>query len=175
MIYVPMKDVVVPDFIYNKRISKAQKEELSHGGRVMLEGCHYYNDDNVFKGEAQFDVKQMDFIIAEPSYSKLYIPEHIRKQLTPEMFNTLMAGGEIDGRKLVSKDGEPYKQNIRINSKTNSSEFIRYRPKDEQAFSQTEQQSQFFAPEQEEFPIPEQEPMFVEENMNQGIGQSAGM
>ena len=175
MIYVPMKDVVVPDFIYNKRISKAQKEELSHGGRIMLEGCLYYNDDNIFKGEAQFSVREMNFIIEKPFYSKLYIPEHIRKQLTTEMFDTLMAGGEIDGRKLINKDGEPYTYNLRLDCETNSSEFIRYRSKDEQTFSQTKQQGQFSVPEQEEFPIPEPEPTLMEENMNQGMRQSARM
>jgi hypothetical protein len=175
MIYVPMKDVVVPDFIYNKRISKAQKEELSHGGRIMLEGCHYYNDDNIFKGEAQFSVREMDFIIEKPFYSKLYIPEHIRKQLTTEMFDTLMAGGEIDGRKLINKDGGPYTYNLRLDFETNSSEFIRYRSKDEQTFSQTKQQGQFSVPEQGEFPIPELEPTLMDENMNQGMRQSARM
>lgn len=167
MIFVPMRDVKIPDFIYNKRVTGIQQEELSHGGRVMLEDCHYYGDDNTFKGEAQFDVHRMEFNIEKPSYSKPYIPEHIRKQLTTEMFNTLMAGGEIDGRKLVSKEGIPYTNNIRLNPETNATEFIRYRA--EQAVEQTQQQQQG------QPTVPEQEPMFMEENMNQGMRQGAGM
>ena len=77
--------------------------------------------------------------------------------------------------RLINKDGGPYTYNLRLDFETNSSEFIRYRSKDEQTFSQTKQQGQFSVPEQGEFPIPELEPTLMDENMNQGMRQSARM
>ena len=128
MIYVPCKDVIVPNFIYNARLNQTQQEELKRGGRVLLENCHYFNNKDVtFRGIAQFDAHRMEFNIAKPYYSKTYIPDFIDKQLDKEMRETLLKGGEIDGRKLKGRDGRSYTNNLRIDPETNGLEFVQYR------------------------------------------------
>lgn len=135
MIYVPKDDVKVPSYIYNARLNPAQIEELRKGGKIMVENCHYFGSDNIFKGVAQFDVHRMEFNIATPYYSKPYIPEFIDKQLTKDMREALLERREtIDGRQLVGKDGRNYTNNLRINPETLGLEFVRYqRPEQEQA------------------------------------------
>ncbi len=137
MIYIPCKDVIVPNFIYNARVTSAQQEELKRGGRVMLEDCHYFGCDIKFRGAAQFDVHRMEFNIAKPYYSRAYIPEFIDKQLTPEMRTALMNHEEIDGRKLVGRNGDRYTNNLRISPETLGLEFVQYR-RPEQAQEQTQ-------------------------------------
>ena len=139
MIYVPCKDVIVPNFIYNARLNQTQQEELKRGGRVLLENCHYFsNKDVTFRGIAQFDAHRMEFNIAKPYYSKTYIPDFIDKQLDKEMRETLLKGGEIDGRKLKGRDGRSYTNNLRIDPETNGLEFVQYRrPEQAQAAVQS--------------------------------------
>jgi len=139
MIYVPCKDVIVPNFIYNARLNQTQQEELKRGGRVLLENCHYFNNKDVtFRGIAQFDAHRMEFNIAKPYYSKTYIPDFIDKQLDKEMRETLLKGGEIDGRKLKGRDGRSYTNNLRIDPETNGLEFVQYRrPEQAQAAVQS--------------------------------------
>lgn len=149
MIYIPCRDVQVPTFINNTRLNAAQMDELSRGGRALVENCHYNNSDNKFSGYAQFDVHRMDFIIAEPNYKRPYIPEHIAKSASPEILAALMRYEEVDGRQLKDRNGRPYTFNIRINPKTNAPEFIRYQR------DQNQQQEQQQAA-QEERPDPEQ-------------------
>lgn len=127
MIYIPCKDVIVPNFIYNARVTSVQQEELKRGGRVMLEDCHYFGSDIKFRGAAQFDVHRMEFNIAKPYYSQVYIPEFIDKQLTKEMRTALMNHEEIDGRKLVGRNGDRYTNNLRISPETLGLEFVQYR------------------------------------------------
>ncbi len=127
MIYIPCKDVIVPNFIYNARVTSVQQEELKRGGRVMLEDCHYFGSDIKFRGAAQFDVHRMEFNIAKPYYSRAYIPEFIDRQLTKEMRTALMNHEEIDGRKLVGRNGERYTNNLRISPETLGLEFVQYR------------------------------------------------
>ena len=94
----------------------------------MLENCHYFNNKDVtFRGIAQFDAHRMEFNIAKPYYSKTYIPDFIDKQLDKEMRETLLKGGEIDGRKLKGRDGRSYTNNLRIDPETNGLEFVQYR------------------------------------------------
>lgn len=171
MIFVPCKDVIIPNFIYNARLNQAQQEELRRGGRVLLENCHYFNNETTFRGIAQFDVHRMEFNIAKPYYSQIYIPDFIDKQLTKEMRETLYAGGEIDGRKLKGRDGNPYRNNVHINPETKGLEFVQYqRPEQSQAQEQTVTQSQ--SPTEQ---TPEPEIHIPNEVAQQRSGQSMGM
>lgn len=126
MVYVPMKEVKAPDFINYSRLSEEQKKEYQRGNKIRLENCHYSNDaSNTFSCNAQFNVQRMDYMLSGHVYAKPYIPKVIKDQLTPEMHTKLLAGEEIDGRSLKSREGKPYTCNLRINPSTNNTEFVR--------------------------------------------------
>lgn len=127
MIYVKKKDVIVPDYLYNVRLNPAQQEELGRGGRAKLEECKYQNSDNSFSGHAQFDVHRMDFLVADPHYQKIYIPEHIDRQLDKDMRESLYNFEMIDGRKLKTRDGRSMTCNLQVNRETNGLEYIDYK------------------------------------------------
>lgn len=127
MIYVRKKDVVVPDYVYNVRLSPAQQEELGRGGRAKIEGGSYQNSDNKFSGHAQFDVHRMDFVVSDPHYEKIYIPEHIDRQLDSAMRAALYNFEMIDGRKLKTRDGRTMMCNLQVNKETNGLEYIDYK------------------------------------------------
>lgn len=167
MIYVPCKDIKIPNFLYNKLLTKADQEEIRYRGGVKLEDCHYFGSDISFRGIARFDVHRMEVNIAKPYYSQVYIPEFIEKQLDKEMKDTLYAGGEIDGRKLKGRDGNPYRNNLHINPETNGLEFVQYR-RPEQSQSQAAMQS----PAEQ---TPEPEIHIPDEAAQQRSGQRVGM
>lgn len=168
MIYIPCKDVIVPNFIYNARVTSVQQEELKRGGRVMLEDCHYFGSDIKFRGAAQFDVHRMEFNIAKPYYSRAYIPEFIDKQLTPEMRTALMNHEEIDGRKLVGRNGERYTNNLRISPETLGLEFVQYRRSE-----QAQEMAQAPAPSEQ---VKEEEAYHIPDGPTANrAGQSVGM
>lgn len=173
MIYVPCKDVQIPTFINNTRLNAAQMDELSRGGRALIQNCHYNNSDNKFSGHAQFDVHRMDFIVDDPRYERPYIPEHIAKSASPEILAALMKYEEVDGRQLRDRNGRPYTFNIRINPATNAPEFIRYQRDQNQQQEQGQNQGQRQAT-AEERPDPEQSqaPDMIPELPEQG--QSRG-
>ena len=169
MIFVPCKDVIVPNFIYNARLNQAQQEELRRGGRVLLENCRYFNNETTFRGIAQFDAHRMEFNIAKPYYSQTYIPDFIDKQLTKEMREALHAGEEIDGRKLTGRDGNPYRNNLHINPETKGIEFVQYQ-RPEQSQEQAAAQSQSPAEQ-----APEPEMHIPDEAARQQSGQRFGI
>ena len=167
MIYVPCKDVKIPNFLYNRLLTKADQDEIRYRGGVKLEDCHYFGSDISFRGIARFDVHRMEVNIAKPYYSQVYIPEFIEKQLDKEMRETLLKGGEIDGRKLKGRDGNPYRNNLHINPETNGLEFVQYR-RPEQSQSQAAVQS----PAEQ---APEPEMHIPDEAARQQSGQRVGM
>lgn len=127
MIYVRKKDVVVPDYLYNVRLNPAQQEELGRGGRAKLEECKFQNNDITFSGHAQFDVHRMDFLIADKHYQKIYIPEHIDRQLDTKMRQALYNFEMVDGRKLKTRDGRFMTCNLLVNKETKGLEYIDYK------------------------------------------------
>lgn len=169
MIYVACKDIKIPNFLYNKRLSQTAQDEIRYRDGVMLEDCRYFNSDVSFRGIARFDVHRMEVNIAKPYYSQVYIPEFIEKQLTKEMKDALYAGGEIDGRKLTGRDGNPYRNNLHINPETNGLEFVQYR-RPEQSLEQAAVQSQSPAEQ-----APEPEMHIPDEVAQQRSGRGVGM
>lgn len=172
MIYIPVKDVRVPNFLYNARLNQTQQEELRRGGRVLLENCHYFGNEISFRGIAQFDVHRMEFNIAKPYYSQVYIPEFIDKQLTKEMRETLVdRREEIDGRKLIGRDGRPYTNNLQINPETLGLEFVQYK-RLEQTQAAVQQQAAAQTPAD---PLPEPVMHIPNEVVQQKSGQGVSM
>ena len=141
---VPVKDVTVPKFFNGARMDDTQIQELKSGGAIQLEGCHYYNDDNYFSGRVQFDVHARDFQMTGKVFSKPYIPPYIDKQLKPEQKVALINGEQIDGRKIMAKNGKFYNCDLKINPKTNGLSYVYDNQKEtkqqEQAADQTQAQ-----------------------------------
>lgn len=143
LIPIPAREVKIPDFLYGCRVNDTQAEELRMGGKVLLEKCRNYGSDNEFSCKVQYDVNQRDFVGQERNYKKPYIPEFIDKQLPKEEREKLLAGEEIDGTKIKNRDGVYYKNNLRMNLKTNNTEFVStYRKTNNQAYQQNNQQSE---------------------------------
>lgn len=174
MIYVPRKDVQVPDYLYNVRLTAEQKGELRQGGRTKLEECHYQNSDNLFSGHAQFDVQRMDFIVADPHYERIYIPEQLDKQLDTRDRIALHDFKQVDGRKYTKQDHQPYNCMLQINKETNGLEFVNYQraremreaaaQEAEKATVQEAVQTQAPGiPEMDDSPAPEMPPLLPEQ------------
>lgn len=121
---VPAKDVLVPRYSNGVRLNDAQYADLKAGGAVNLEGCHYYNDDNLFSGRLQYNVHERDFKMPVKIFPKPYISPYVKKQLNAEQLNALLSGEKIDGRKILNKNGEFYNCDLKINPKTNCLSYI---------------------------------------------------
>lgn len=77
-------------------------------------------------------------------FSKPYIPPYIDKQLKPEQKVALINGEQIDGRKIMAKNGKFYNCDLKINPKTNGLSYVYDNQKEtkqqEQAADQTQAQ-----------------------------------
>jgi len=97
MIYVPCKDVRIPDYIFGQFIGPSRKQEFERGGSVLLENCNYSGNDNHFSGHAHFDVHRRDYVVDDPHYERPYLPEHIRTQMPKEEVDKYFAGEVMKG------------------------------------------------------------------------------
>ena len=143
---MPVKDVTPPRYFNGARIDDAKFDDLKAGGAVRLEGCHYYNDDNLFSGRLQYDVHSREYRMTEQVFSRPYIPKFINDQLSPEQRTALVKGEQIDGRSILAKNGKPYNCDLKINPKTNGLAYVSSRQEQkettqqEQAADQTREQ-----------------------------------
>ena len=149
MVYVPLKDVITPGFIYNAQVTPAQYMEFSQGRQAKMEGCSYQHEkDNTFSGVAGFDVVKMKFTVPDPTFIRPYISPNFRKQMTPEMLKAYLAGEEIDGSKLKDQYGKRLSKNVYNDKTKNVMTYVRLKGEEvSQAQTKNQEQAASFAEE----------------------------
>ena len=171
MIYVPCKDVRIPDYIFGQFIGPSRKQEFERGGSVLLENCNYAGNDNHFSGHAHFDVHRRDYVVDDPHYERPYLPEHIRTQMPKEEVDKYFAGEVMKGYRYKGRDGRPFTQDFRLNTETNACEFIDYQ---KQAASLQQTQTQGPISDPPESMEPQEAPYMAPHIPEEGQDRSQG-
>ena len=171
MIYVPCKDVRIPDYIFGQFIGPSRKQEFERGGSVLLENCNYSGNDNHFSGHAHFDVHRRDYVVDDPHYERPYLPEHIRTQMPKEEVDKYFAGEVMKGYRYKGRDGRPFTQDFRLNTETNACEFIDYQ---KQAASLQQTQTQGPISDPPESMEPQEAPYMAPHIPEEGQDRSQG-
>lgn len=174
MLYTPCKEIKVPDFLQSARVNDEQKSELSRGGKVRLEKCHYYNNDNNFSCDVQYNVKKRDFVLSEHSFSRPYIPEYIGSQLDNTQRQTLLSYRVLGKQGLKDFYGEPLKSDIFMSRETNSVKSVNSKNR-EQAISQDPDYFKSSMSESKSAKEEQKEDMQQDYEQGQSVGRGRGL
>lgn len=129
MVYVPCSDYPAPSSIYGVNVDQTQRQALGRGERVLFRDCSSKDDDpgNHYEGYGQFDINQMQYMIADKYYERPHLPKTILDQLNVQQRETIFEkDGYINGANIHKQNGEPLLYMIGISPVTNNIQYVSY-------------------------------------------------
>ncbi len=150
---VPKSEVKQPLYFNGVRLNEAQQDVLATGGRVQLEGCTMFNNDNTFSGKMSFDVMSREYKMTDYVFSRPYISPSLDQQLDDRQRAALLSPEGLDCSKeqehpIKGKNGKVLSCLLRMDPKSNSVvyDFSNLRRQEQQNRSQQQDAAKAQAP-----------------------------
>ncbi|MEG2064629.1 MAG: DUF3945 domain-containing protein [Alistipes sp.] len=124
LVQVPKSEVAAISYFNGVRLDDAQKEVLSTGGKVRIEGCEMKNSDITYSGKMGFDVFSREYKMTDYKFSKPYISPSLDRQFDDRQRAAVMSPAGLDcsqekERPVLGKNGKPLSCILRVDPATN--------------------------------------------------------